>query len=544
MGNVMEDSRPKNRIRSWIAICFCAFVLLMAAVNVKLAARPALSFLMGEESFKEMTKEIADNYVSSKLWLRGSFINYNGLFARLTGRRAYNKTMLMTNGMLNYGSETFSEKQDGSLEITLADSIGQFSDFLDSLGIPMCFALAPVKEDLEGELLPEAFHNYQNETGSNLLNLLENKGVDTLDLRSFLTQNAKQSSQYFYRTDHHWNGDGALCAYGILMNYLRENCDPELDCTYTNPELWERFTLENSFLGTHGKRVGTLYAGTDDLIWYEPTFETDMSLAIPDYNLFFKGSFSEVNIREEYREKQDYYAVTPYVIYVGGDYPLVQHRNMNAPNHKKVLFLKDSFGLAIETFLSTEFSAVDVIDPRYYSETGIAEYCLWTRPDLVVMLMSPSAVSNRYYNRVGVSEENLEKLLNECREVVLTDFSLDADGDNQISEIMPVPVRLQKGQSYRLTIGEVVPKEKMPDAISAVLYDHNTGDFVRQCIFDTDYYGKKESWRWSFTVPNDQKAGDYLLYLCPDLFEGEGNEGVTFKGVEIEELLYVLNTSR
>ena len=100
----MEDSTPKNRIRSWIAICFCAFVLLMAAVNVKLAARPALSFLMGEESFKEMTKEIAENYVSTKLWLRSDFINYNGLFARMTGRRAYNQTMLMNNGMLNYGS--------------------------------------------------------------------------------------------------------------------------------------------------------------------------------------------------------------------------------------------------------------------------------------------------------------------------------------------------------------------------------------------------------------------------------------------------------
>ena len=89
---MMEDSTPKNRIRSWIAFCFCAFILLMAAVNVKLAARPALSFLMGEESFKEMTKEIAENYVSTKLWLRSDFINYNGLFARMTGRRADRKS--------------------------------------------------------------------------------------------------------------------------------------------------------------------------------------------------------------------------------------------------------------------------------------------------------------------------------------------------------------------------------------------------------------------------------------------------------------------
>jgi hypothetical protein len=47
----------------------------MAAVNVKLAARPALSFLMGEESFKEMTKEIAENYVNGER--DGKYERYN-----------------------------------------------------------------------------------------------------------------------------------------------------------------------------------------------------------------------------------------------------------------------------------------------------------------------------------------------------------------------------------------------------------------------------------------------------------------------------------
>jgi len=125
---MMKESTPKNRIRTVVAICFCAFVLLMAAVNVKLSARPALSFLMGEESFKEMTKEIAENYVSSKLWLRSDFINFNGLFARMTGRRAYNETMLMNNGMLNYGSKTFSEAPDETLETNLSDSVQQLSE--------------------------------------------------------------------------------------------------------------------------------------------------------------------------------------------------------------------------------------------------------------------------------------------------------------------------------------------------------------------------------------------------------------------------------
>ena len=532
----MEDSTPKNRIRSWIAICFCAFVLLMAAVNVKLAARPALSFLMGEESFKDMTKEIAENYVSSKLWLRSDFINCNGLFARMTGRRAYNQTMLMNNGMLNYGSETFSEAPDETLEINLSDSVLQLSDFLQTKNIPLFFVLAPVKEDLEGELLPKPFHNYQNDTGNHLLELLSDKGVDTLDLRPYVSQNGESSGKYFYRTDHHWNGDGALQGFGILMDELKNRYDPTLDTTYADPDNWNRVILENAFLGTHGKRVGKLYDGLDDVIWYEPDFETDMSLSIPDYSLFFRGSFPEVNVREEYREKQDLIAVPPYVIYIGGDYPSVQHRNMDAPNLKKVLFLKDSFGLAIQAFLSTEFSAVDVIDPRYFTDAGIAEYCEWTRPDLVIMMMSPSAVSNRYYNRVGISAQEREKLQNRSIKTVLDACEIQADGNNVAGSLESIPVKLQTGKSYRVSFEEVSPKDQMPDAISLVLYNKAIESPAQQWIFDTDYYGTKEPWQWTFTVQPNENGEEYDLYLCSGLFGSEGNAAVTIKGFSVTEL--------
>ena len=533
---MMEENTPKNRIRSVVAFCFCAFVLLMAAVNVKLSARPALSFLMGEESFKEMTKEIAENYVSSKFWLRSDFINYNGLFARVTGRRAYNETMLMNNGMLNYGSKTFSEAPDEMLEINLADSVQQLSEYLQTMDIPMFFVLAPVKEDLEGDLLPEPFHNYQNETGDHLLSLLSDKGVEPLDLRPDISRNGELSGKYFYRTDHHWNGDGALQGFGILMEELKRRYDPELDITYADPEYWNRLTLENAFLGTHGKRVGKLYDGLDDVIWYEPNFDTDMSLSIPDYSRFYRGDFSEVNIREEYREKQDLFAVTPYVIYIGGDYPSVQHRNLNAPNQKKVLFLKDSFGLAIQSFLSTEFSAVDVIDPRYFTDTGIAEYCAWTKPDIVIMMMSPSAVSNRYYNRVGVSEENREALQNQSMKTLLDRAEIRADGDNLEGRLNAIPVELQTGKSYRVRFEEVCPENELPDAISLVLYNKAIESPSQQWIFDTGYYGRKEPWQWTFTVQPHDAGEDYELYLCSGLFGSEENSAVTVKGLSVTEL--------
>ena len=243
-----------------------------------------------------------------------------------------------------------------------------------------------------------------------------------------------------------------------------------------------------------------------------------------------------MNVREEYREKQDLFAVTPYVIYIGGDYPSVQHRNLSAPNQKKVLFLKDSFGLAIQAFLSTEFSAVDVIDPRYFTDAGIAEYCEWTRPDLVIMMMSPSAVSNRYYNRVGISAQEREKLQNRSMKTVLDACEIQADGNNVAESLESIPVKLQTGKSYRVSFEEVSPRDQMPDAISLVLYNKAIESPAQQWIFDTDYYGTKEPWQWTFTVQPNESGEEYDLYLCSGLFGSEGNAAVTIKGFSVTEL--------
>ena len=103
---------------------------------------------------------------------------------------------------------------------------------------------------------------------------------------------------------------------------------------------------------------------------------------------------------------------------------------------------------------------MDVIDPRYFTDAGIAEYCEWTRPDLVIMMMSPSAVSNRYYNRVGITEENLEALQNQSRITLLDCDEIKADGDNLIDRLNAIPVQLQTGKSYRVSFNEVIRKTR------------------------------------------------------------------------------------
>ena len=150
------------------------------------------------------------------------------------------------------------------LETNLSDSVQQLDEYLQTMDIPLFFVLAPVKEDLEGDLLPEPFHNYQNDTGDHLLTLLSEKGVDTLDLRTYVSQNGEQSGKYFYRTDHHWNGDGALLGFEVLMDELKNRYDPTLDTTYVKPDDWnDGDVIEYPRYG--GPKTPRAYQSVEDL---------------------------------------------------------------------------------------------------------------------------------------------------------------------------------------------------------------------------------------------------------------------------------------
>ena len=74
--------------------------------------------------------------------------------------------------------------------------------------------------------------------------------------------------------------------------------------------------------------------------------------------------------------------------YNGGNAAFVKIVSPNAKNKKKVLIIKDSFGNPISCFLATEFTEVDVIDPRYYSYSSIAEYISMTKPDAVIEVLT------------------------------------------------------------------------------------------------------------------------------------------------------------
>ena len=75
--------------------------------------------------------------------------------------------------------------------------------------------------------------------------------------------------------------------------------------------------------------------------------------------------------------------------HTGDDYPLVLYQNENAPSTKRILMIKDSFGLPLEGFLATAFREVETLDLRHLEgKTGV-EAIADFRPDVVIVMYNP-----------------------------------------------------------------------------------------------------------------------------------------------------------
>jgi len=503
-----------------IAILVLIFLAFFACINIPLSRNAFEKILNGELSFREFTTEIHNAYVSDKLIPKNMFLNLNGLFARMSGRRVYNDAILLKNGMLS--------RQENHVDLDeLSNGIMTLADFVEEQGGDFYYVQMPCKMDREKSLLPNGVEYNCNEEIDYVLQELGANKVDIIDLRTTISSTPDEIEQYFFSTDHHWNYTGAFVGFQNIAHYLTQTYpDSGIDLSLTEWEQWEKHTLENFFLGSIGKRVGTLYAGVDDLEFYTPKFDTTISCAVPKYRNLFKGDFCKSNMRKEFLQTKDYFGLNNYCAYIGGDYPLVQHRNNNASSDLKILLIKDSFTLPLQAYLSTLFQEIDVIDPRYYVDCTVADYINRTKPDIVMLMLNRSQFGNSNYTDFGVksfieSEDYIQEYSQEKIELKPMDV-----GWNYTS------IELEYGKKYLLSCEDIVISKGETDGVVTALYNATTKNLLSINIFDVEYCREKEMFRWVFETP-DAGTDNIQLLLYAGVRGQNRNVGTIYQGVTL-----------
>ena len=531
-----------TKTQKLLSVIFAAVILAFLSIsfllNFSLAEEPLSAFISGEIDLKEFTKQIQEIY-KSDVDSKNSYININGLFARISGRQIYNEVVRLNNGMLTYSSIPVRDMD------AFADGIADFDSFLESNGIEYVFLQCPIKSDINDELVPVGVENYGNSNANLLISNFDELGVEYIDFRPALAGSVEQIEKYFYDTDHHWNADASFYAYKEIISMLKTKFpDAKFDDNALLESSWTRTVYEDWFLGSHGKRVGEYFAGVDDFILYTPNFATDMSMYIPKHKSFTSGTFEQTLVKSSYLDEPNYFDETPYCTYTGGDYPLVHHVNYNAKNDIKVLIIKDSFTLATQAFLSTQVREVDVIDPRYYTDMSIAEYVAASSPDIVLTMINPTSFQRKEYCNIATAgaeamlNKTAEKQLGEIESIKVTSPEDKTNKNFVVTDYISDEgvYDLRGGEKYKLSIGDVKFYSGSGDGFTVALYDTVSGTIVSSYAFDSQNKNESGTYEWSFFVPKNSKA-KYKLVVYAGLHGKTNGNTVEFENVVLSRFV-------
>jgi hypothetical protein len=273
-----------------------------------------------------------------------------------------------------------------------ATSLCELKDYLDKLNIHLLYVQCPHKNSKNDFFIGST--DFSNENADNLLHELSLKKVPYLDIREYIQKENLVHHNLFYKTDHHWKAETGLWSTKILSGYLNENAGFEIDLNLFDPKRYRYDVYENRFLGTYGRKVTLKRANPEDISLIDPMFESDCSLRIPGKNIDTQGNFS---VFYDYKqiEKENYYNLNPFEAYLHGNNSTVFIHNNLSPNKKKVLFLKDSYALAVIPFFSLAVENVEVLDLRIFTGS-VKTYIEQTMPDIVIVMYNPSIIFDVY----------------------------------------------------------------------------------------------------------------------------------------------------
>jgi len=340
----------------------------------------------------EWTQEFtegAEHAVNTLLDRGHLFIQLYGGIQRLAGRRIMEDMEPAYNVIkLSDGSLTFVNNSTADPRLEEA-SFSRLRDELAQRNTPFCYVQAPNKLAPDDDRLPAGVVDGCNEYADSLLSLLTELDIDTLDLRGILLAADGDWASYFFATDHHWTPDGAFLACQALCDVLREDYGFTVDEAYTDTDNFSQTVYQDWFLGSQGKRTGSLYGGVDDITAWSPDFRTFFNYAVYSQEIDRTGSFDKTLMFYERIEEKDWYNGNPYTLYSGGDYPMGRITNYLNRDGPRILLVRDSYSCALAPFLALGCSELTTFDLRHFKEQDrLLNYVDWLKPDIVLMMYS------------------------------------------------------------------------------------------------------------------------------------------------------------
>lgn len=272
----------------------------------------------------------------------------------------------------------------------IVSNILKLKNIAESNNAKFLYCVAPTKELYEKA--PANIQNYAQYNHSSFLYHLEQQHIPFIDLSQALTNCDINTSEIFYRTDHHWTTKSGFFTAKSICEELSLRYNFKYDIRYTDINNYNIRLYQNYFLGSRGKKVGLYFngRGADDFELITPKFSTNITEEQPLKGITRTGSFEETMLYTE-NLNINYYEVDPYSTYCGGIFRLQIMRNNLNSSGKKILLICDSFAGVVAPFLMLNTSELHTCDMRDFSgrkekKLNAEQYIKEINPDYVMVL--------------------------------------------------------------------------------------------------------------------------------------------------------------
>lgn len=309
---------------------------------------------------------------SEELLANEKFIDTYGYVQKLIGKREFNNFSFVRDddGMLYYGS-TWPLETDDLVEY--ADRVQRMNEYVENSNAKLLVVLPPAKV-LEGVSNVSRTWplNDPNTRMDKLLTLLEQRGVNAIDLRVTMRESDSSLEELFFKTDHHWTPLAGFYAAQEIVNQVQIRFGDNWDPTgfYTNLKNYNSHTYTNCMLGSSGRNTGVVYSGIEDYTLMWPNFSTDFIWTTYEDGKEESqtGVFTQALLDKSQLQIEDWYESSANRVYLHEVSDHDKIVNVNNPQGPKLKVLRDSYFSPVACFLAPMCSEIDMMWTRAEAE--------------------------------------------------------------------------------------------------------------------------------------------------------------------------------
>ena len=353
--NTSKNKKPKKKLGkkycislSALFICYIVFFVAVNTLGEKktfsetenrvLQSKPTFSV---EKLFEGRYISKYEKYKVDQFFNRDFWIDVKVKTDKLLLKKSSNGVYLGKDGYLLEDFEKPNEENVSKNLKAISDFSNKYKD------VKQYMLISPTAVSILRDKLPVAApvedqQKYLDEYSKKL-----DSNITFVDTYATLLEH--KSEDLYYKSDHHWTTLGAFYSYQKLAE--------DMELSSKDSDDYDIELVSNSFEGALASESG-YKTDLDKIKVYIPKDENDQVV---------------VNYEEEQKKTATLYdsekleQKDKYQVFLGGNHPIVKI-DTTSDSGKTLLIFKDSYANCFVQFLTTHFSKIILVDPRYYYE--------------------------------------------------------------------------------------------------------------------------------------------------------------------------------